>query len=201
MWWKKARYNSLYVELSLAIILRVERININIVYSYIPRCPFFVLICLFVWFFFNFRLIGFCFVCLFFFIFYFFKIQHLVCILFILLFYFYFHQFVSDLRQDRWFSPVFSTNKTDRHDIAEILLKVALNTITLTLNLFSSSYGNFVCTFVSTLTLLSNKCLEDNIFRNNGIVRPLLNNWITKGKICLGTWPVLWGAGTNCCSL
>jgi len=35
-----------------------------------------------------------------------------------------------------WFSPgtlVSSTNKTDRHDIAEILLKVALNTITLTL--------------------------------------------------------------------
>jgi hypothetical protein len=32
-----------------------------------------------------------------------------------------------------WFSqgtPVFSTNKTDCHDIAEILLKVALNTIT-----------------------------------------------------------------------
>ena len=26
-------------------------------------------------------------------------------------------------------SPVFSTNKTDRHDIAEILLKVALNNI------------------------------------------------------------------------
>jgi hypothetical protein len=36
----------------------------------------------------------------------------------------------------RWFSPgtpVSSTNKTDRHDITEILLKVALNTITLTL--------------------------------------------------------------------
>ena len=32
----------------------------------------------------------------------------------------------------RWFSPVSSTNKSDRHDIAEILLKVALNTITLT---------------------------------------------------------------------
>ena len=32
----------------------------------------------------------------------------------------------------RWFSPVSSTNKTDHHDIAEILLKVALNTITLT---------------------------------------------------------------------
>jgi hypothetical protein len=35
-----------------------------------------------------------------------------------------------------WFSPgtpVFSTDKTDHHDIAEILLKVALNTITITL--------------------------------------------------------------------
>jgi hypothetical protein len=34
----------------------------------------------------------------------------------------------------QWFSPgtpVSSTNKTDLHDIAEILLKVALNTITL----------------------------------------------------------------------
>jgi hypothetical protein len=36
----------------------------------------------------------------------------------------------------QWFSPetpVSSTNKTDRHNIAEMLLKVALNTITLTL--------------------------------------------------------------------
>ena len=36
----------------------------------------------------------------------------------------------------RWFSldtPFSSTNKTDSHDIAEILLKVALNTITLTI--------------------------------------------------------------------
>ena len=34
-----------------------------------------------------------------------------------------------------WFSPgtpVSSTNKTDRHDITEILLKVALNTIIIT---------------------------------------------------------------------
>jgi hypothetical protein len=28
----------------------------------------------------------------------------------------------------RWFSPASSTTKTGRHDIAEILLKVALNT-------------------------------------------------------------------------
>ena len=43
-------------------------------------------------------------------------------------------KFVSDLRQvsGQWFSPgtpVSSTNKADRHDIAEILLKVALNTM------------------------------------------------------------------------
>ena len=38
---------------------------------------------------------------------------------------------VSDLRQIGGFSPgtpVSSTNKTDRHDIAEIVLKVVLNT-------------------------------------------------------------------------
>jgi len=32
--------------------------------------------------------------------------------------------------------PVSSTNKTDRHDIAEILLKVALNTIKQTNNIY-----------------------------------------------------------------
>jgi hypothetical protein len=40
--------------------------------------------------------------------------------------------FVSDLRQVGGFfpgPPVFSHNKTDRQDITEILLKVALNTI------------------------------------------------------------------------
>ena len=43
--------------------------------------------------------------------------------------------FVSDLiARGRWFSPgtwVSFTNKTDRHDITEILFKVALNTIIL----------------------------------------------------------------------
>jgi hypothetical protein len=45
-------------------------------------------------------------------------------------------KFVSDLRQVRGFCPctlVFSTNKTDRNDIIEILLKVALSSITLTI--------------------------------------------------------------------
>ena len=45
-------------------------------------------------------------------------------------------KFVSDLRQVSGFFPdtlVSCTNKADRHNIPEIVLKVALNTITLTL--------------------------------------------------------------------
>jgi hypothetical protein len=45
-------------------------------------------------------------------------------------------KFVSDLRQVSgflWGTLVSSTNKTDDHNIAEILLKVALNTLILTL--------------------------------------------------------------------
>ena len=38
-------------------------------------------------------------------------------------------------------TPVSSTNKTDRHDITEIFLKVALNFITLTLNLKRQSWN------------------------------------------------------------
>ena len=38
-------------------------------------------------------------------------------------------KFVSYDRSFKWFSPVSSTNKTDGHDIIQILLKVALNTI------------------------------------------------------------------------
>ena len=48
-----------------------------------------------------------------------------------------------------WFylcTPVSSTNKTDRHDITEILLKVALNTITTTI--ISISYNNCVNIFL-----------------------------------------------------
>jgi hypothetical protein len=49
-------------------------------------------------------------------------------------------KFVSDLRQVvRWFSPGpldSSTIKTDRHNIAEILLKVALNNIKQTIKIY-----------------------------------------------------------------
>jgi len=44
-------------------------------------------------------------------------------------------KFVSDLRQVGGFSPgnlISAINKTDRHDITEILLKVELNYITIT---------------------------------------------------------------------
>ena len=42
----------------------------------------------------------------------------------------YVTKFVSNLRQVGWGTPVSSTNKTDFHDITEILLEVALNTMT-----------------------------------------------------------------------
>jgi hypothetical protein len=61
-------------------------------------------------------------------------------------------KFVSDLQQVGGFSlgsSVSSTNKTDRHDIASILLKVALNTIKpktyiilLSFHIISSDGGN-----------------------------------------------------------
>jgi hypothetical protein len=44
----------------------------------------------------------------------------------------YILKFLSDISTDRWFFPstsVSSINTIDRHDIAEILLKVKLNTI------------------------------------------------------------------------
>ena len=41
------------------------------------------------------------------------------------------------------FSPVSSINKTDRHDITEILLKVALNTITQQVYLYSKGIRQF----------------------------------------------------------
>ena len=49
---------------------------------------------------------------------------------------------------DRWFSlvpPVSSTNNTDRHDIIEILLKVAFITINLTLTLILEGAYCLLC--------------------------------------------------------
>jgi hypothetical protein len=51
------------------------------------------------------------------------------------------------LAAGQWFSPgspVSSTNKTDRHDITEILLKVALNTIKQTKKALSKFNSLFI---------------------------------------------------------
>ena len=62
---------------------------------------------------------------------------------------------VSDLRQVGGFFPcipVSSTNKTDRHDITEILLKVALNTITLTP--FGETFCSHpICPFITNVCM------------------------------------------------
>jgi hypothetical protein len=61
-----------------------------------------------------------------------------------------------------WFSPgpqVSSTNKTDNHDMTEILLKVALNTTTLTLTQ-SVSYDNSHDIHSNLLTERSNAALD-----------------------------------------
>jgi hypothetical protein len=55
---------------------------------------------------------------------------------------------------DQWFSPGIlhsSTNKTNCHDIAEILLKVALNTITLTPNNLYSAVVPFLKNIIDKL--------------------------------------------------
>jgi hypothetical protein len=56
------------------------------------------------------------------------------------------------LSTGRWFCQVSSTNKTDRHDITEIMLKVALNTI----NQANQHIGGRSC--MSLLTSVSTIC-------------------------------------------
>ena len=70
-------------------------------------------------------------------------------------------KFVSYLRQVRGYFPgipVSFANKTDRQDITEILLKVALNTITLTRPLLSRSlpifYGEILRDSDCNLTMI-----------------------------------------------
>ena len=55
------------------------------------------------------------------------------------------------LAHGRWFSPgtpASSTTKTGRNDIAEILLKVALNTIYQSINLFNDNFQYFMYNYV-----------------------------------------------------
>jgi hypothetical protein len=57
-------------------------------------------------------------------------------------------------------TPVSPTNKTDRHDIAEILFKVALNTITLTLHTREATQL-YSCIILLDLFWFINGCFVD----------------------------------------
>jgi len=66
-------------------------------------------------------------------------------------------KFVSDLRQVGGFLRVSSIYKADRHDITEILLKVALNNIHLTLLLLTNSIVHTVNLDTSGISILHNR--------------------------------------------
>jgi hypothetical protein len=74
------------------------------------------------------------------------------------------------LATGRWFSPcspVSSTNKTDHHDITEILLKVALNTINQTNNIATTTGHEWI--FSSTkLHLIAHKRYMNNQLSDSG---------------------------------
>jgi len=91
-------------------------------------------------------------------------------------------KFVSD-----WFSPVppvSSTNKTVRHDITEILLKVTLNTITITL------YPIYHNTNVMTLAIIFILWCSVNI---SDIYKIIFNYLIVNSSYCLTVLCVIIG--------
>ena len=89
-------------------------------------------------------------------------------------------KFVSDLPHVSgflWVLLISYINKTDRHDITEILLKVALNTINLTLTLqinANSKYIDEIVVLFNTCKILcqSNRgCLVTELHSNNFITK------------------------------
>jgi hypothetical protein len=65
-------------------------------------------------------------------------------------------KFCQSLAADRWFSLctlVSLTNKTDRHDITEILLKVALNTITLLITTINTTWRSIWSKAIITIQI------------------------------------------------
>ena len=63
-------------------------------------------------------------------------------------------KFVIDFRQVDG-TPISSINETDRHDITEVLLKVALNTITLTPNPVEVPMCTMLCLMLSIEVLMA----------------------------------------------
>ena len=98
---------------------------------------------------------------------------------------------------DRWFStdpPVSSTNKTDRNDIREILLKVALNTIKqankqtniilCALNLWIQNCTVFLNWF-STLFYIIYRYIESTGRKWSVYSRDIVvSNWLTYSYVC-----------------
>jgi hypothetical protein len=79
-----------------------------------------------------------------------------------------------------WFSPitpVSSTNKTDRHYITEILLKVALSTITLTLKRYSSE---LLLLFTKTRQIIT----KLKYIKKNPHLLNILNHIVHMPKLC-----------------
>ena len=80
-------------------------------------------------------------------------------------------KFVSDLRQVSGFFPVSSTSKTDCYDISEILLKVALSTISYKANLnryfpMQNISRSFSVTCIYKPLILFITCYDDQMFQN-----------------------------------
>jgi len=83
-------------------------------------------------------------------------------------------RFVSDLHfctTGRWFSPVSSSNKTDRHDITEILLKVTLNTISP-----NSHYSNMYLGYI--ISQINPKYITGDMVIHVGGVIMIMNSCI-----------------------
>jgi hypothetical protein len=82
-------------------------------------------------------------------------------------------------------TPISSTNKIDRHDITEILLKVALNIITLTLtalkNVTLSEKNKVYILFISVLLLPVSLCVS-------GVINDLCYIFATFNNISVISW-------------
>jgi hypothetical protein len=85
-------------------------------------------------------------------------------------------------------TPVSSTNRTDRYDIAELLLKVALNTITLTIFLLELA----IATKAETIETMINRndtngCLEKNPQKGHKHKKPE-KTMIYMGTFIITSW-------------
>jgi hypothetical protein len=83
----------------------------------------------------------------------------------------------------RWFfpgPPVSSINKTDRHDLTEILLKVALNTIKQTNNKLCNNFEQDY--YINTLNVKT--CLSYNFKPQSGQIKDYKAVWLGIKIIC-----------------